>query len=156
MKIPEKEAVAKHFQIPHNELKTMIQYLSAVRNFCAHSNRLYCYNSKRPMVDTKYHTTLGITKSTDKNYRKEEYLQGKRDLFAAALALRCLLSNNDFGKFTKDLSKAINWVSCNLAVLTIDDILNEMGFPKNWKDLSPLSKYPKNRKIQNKKLKEKK
>lgn len=146
MKISEKEAVAKQFKIPHNELKTIIQYLSAVRNFCAHNNRIYCYNSKRPLVDTIYHDSLGIVKSTDTKYKTEEFVQGKRDLFGAVLALRCLLSNNDFNKFMRDLSKALSWLKDNLNVLTLNDVLNEMGFPRNWTDLSPLSQKHRSRK----------
>lgn len=147
MKIPEKEAVAKHFQIPHNELKTMIQYLSAIRNCCAHSNRLYCYNSRTPLVDTIYHSQLGITKNAPTaDYKKEEYVCGKRDLFATVLALKCLLSEQDFDRLALDLAGAFKGLKPRLSVITMEDIKKEMGFPENWLDLSPSTKTRINKK----------
>ena len=116
-----------------NELENALMYLSAIRNFCAHGNRLYCYRTKKALIDTKLHDQMGIAKNS-----RDEYMQGKRDLFAALIALRRLLSHNDYKRMTEELSRSIRNLNKKLSVLSPDDVLKEMGFPTNWKDLGSL------------------
>lgn len=132
---PERQAVAKHFGISDNNLQIIVQYISTVRNFCAHGDRIYCYRTKNPMFDTSFHEDLSIKKN-DAN----EYLCGKRDLFAAVIALKMVLSKNDFKRLCKDIYRAIGYLKDRLSVLSLDEILAEMGFPKNWKNLKHLQK----------------
>lgn len=135
MKTPERQDISRTFGILDNELESELMYLSSVRNFCAHGNRLYCYRTKNPLIDTPYHAALSLTKNN-----KNEYIQGKRDLFAALIALRRLLSKNDYKRMSKDLHIAIKNLTQKLHILKSDDVLNEMGFPSNWEELSSLPK----------------
>lgn len=135
MKIPERQDVSRTFGILDNELESELRYLSSVRNFCAHGNRLYCYRTKNPLIDTPFHAFLSISKN-----EKNEYIQGKRDLFAAVIALRRLLSNNDYKRMSKEIYRAIGNLRKKLTVINLADVLKEMGFPENWRELSSATK----------------
>ena len=129
----ERQSVAKNFKMIDSALENALFYISSVRNFCAHGNRLYCYRTKSPLMNTKFHESLLITKN-----EKGEYILGKRDLFGCMIALKFLLSNNDFKRLSKEIFRAIGNLTQKLSLLTMDDILSEMGFPKNWRDLNTL------------------
>ncbi len=85
------------------------------------------------MIDTKYHANLQIPKN-------KEYECGKRDLFAAVIALKILLPSSEFKQFIDDIKNEINTITPKLNVLNIDEILSEMGFPINWKKIRSMSK----------------
>lgn len=127
----ERQSVSKHFKIMDNELENALLYISVVRNFCAHGNRLYCFRTKSPLMSTKYHEKLKITQNST-----GEYLQGKRDLFACLIALKRLLSNNDFKRMSKELYRALGTLDKKLELLSQKNILDEMGFPENWRELN--------------------
>lgn len=127
----ERQNVSKYFNMLDNELENALMYISAVRNFCAHGNRLYCFRTKKPLTNTIYHEKLNIPKNP-----KGEYLQGKRDLFACMIALKRLLSNNDFKRMSKEIHRALGTFNKKLNVLNKNDILTEMGFPENWRELN--------------------
>lgn len=130
MKTPDRQSVSKIFGILDNELESELMYLSSVRNFCAHGNRLYCYRTKNPLLNTELHESMGIPTSAS-----GEYVCGKRDLFAAMIAMKRLLSNNDYKRMSEEIFRALGTLSKKLNVLNLNDILNEMGFPANWRQL---------------------
>lgn len=129
MKTVDRQEVSKTFRITDDAMENFLFVLSIVRNFCAHGNRLFCFRSKRPLVDTRIHANLSIPT------QHSEYIYGKRDLFSAAIALRYLLSNNEYRLFCMELRGAINKLSSKLSVVTMNEVLSEMGFPQNWGDL---------------------
>ncbi|MDD3747247.1 MAG: Abi family protein [Anaerostipes sp.] len=133
MNTKERQSVSKSFNLLDNELENCLYYLSNVRNFCAHDNRLYCYRSTKPIIDTKYHESLKIQKSDS-----GEYICGKRDLFAAFISMKLLLSKNDIKRMSKDIYRNLGILYNKLSVLTRDDILDSMGFPQNWKYIEKL------------------
>ena len=126
----ERQKVSKHFEMLDVDLENALLYISQVRNFCAHGNRIYCFRTKATLVNTDFHEELGIQKN-DEN----EYIYGKRDLFACLIALKKILSKNDFRRMKKELSMSIKTLSKKLQILTENEILGEMGFPPNWTDL---------------------
>jgi len=133
MKTPERQKVSRTFHILDHDLENVLLYLTSIRNFCAHANRLYCYRASRPILDCAYHEKLLISKNKD-----GEYIQGKRDLFAALIVLKKVLSNNDFGRITSELYQAISIFKSKLSVVTEENIFLEMGFPENWRYLRRL------------------
>lgn len=145
MKQQDRQSISKTFGMMDYELETCLKYLTDIRNCCAHSNRLYCFKSdKKVMFDTLYHGKLDIPKiykikKVDKNNKdNKEYKYGKRDLFAAVIILKLLIDETEFKKLCSDISECIDIIRPKLSVLSIDDILNEMGFPNNWKELSDM------------------
>lgn len=127
----ERQSISRHFQMMDNELENALLYISVVRNFCAHGKRLYCFRTKNPLMSTKYHTALKIPQNNN-----GEYLQGKRDLFACVIALKRLLSNDDYIRMSKELFHAIEALEKNLQLLTQKEVLTEMEFPSNWREMN--------------------
>ncbi len=130
MKTNDRQSISRVFKIGDDVLENFLHLLSIVRNFSAHGNRLYCIRTRRPLIDTNAHAFLSIPKSAS-----NEYILGKRDLFAAVIVLRHLMSLHEYKKFNAELTGAINNLSSKLNVISVDDILSDMGFPSNWKDL---------------------
>ncbi len=130
MKQKERHNIAKTFKIMDNELESVLTYISAVRNFCAHGNRLYCYRSNRPLSDTFMHEKLEIPRVDD----KEEYEYGKRDLFAALIALKIVQSKTQFNKLIRKIDTELNTLEKSLSTIKIDAVLKCMGFPEDWKN----------------------
>lgn len=133
MLVDERQKVSRHFGIMDNELENSLLYISNIRNFCAHGNRLYCFRTKHPLSNTCYHASLEIPTNAS-----GEYIYGKRDLFACVIALKRLLSHNDYKRMSKEIYRAIGTLSKKLSLLTKEDVLKEMGFPENWRDLNNL------------------
>ncbi|SDZ88569.1 Abortive infection bacteriophage resistance protein [Lachnospiraceae bacterium NK3A20] len=138
----ERAEVAKVFGIRDNELTNILSLLSQARNFCAHSNRLYCFRTKRPLIDTELHQRMNLPK----NPRTHEYLFGKRDFFSVVIAIKILVSKNQFNTLLKQITRGLAILNSHLTILTEDHILTEMGFPFDWK--SKLQ-TPKNKAVKN-------
>lgn len=130
MQQPDRQSISKTFNITDKQLESILFYLSSVRNFCAHGNRLYCFRSKRPLIDFDAHIKMGIPQTNG-----TEYDYGKRDLFAATIALYYVLSKADFRKLIKEIYRLLNIQRPKLTVLREEDILNQMGFPIDWRAL---------------------
>lgn len=126
----ERQEISKTFRMTDNELESALFYISSIRNFCAHGNRLYCFRSKRPLTDMDIHNSLNIPKSDT-----TEYLYGKRDLFAAMIVFKRLLSRGEFNHLVSEVNKIIKQLESNLNVLPISIVLEYMGFPNNWKSI---------------------
>ena len=129
MKQQDRQFVSRFFKIQDNTLTNFLNYLSVIRNFCAHGNRLYCFTSKKPLADTMIHKNLAI--QLENGY----YSNGKNDLFSAVIILRYLLSSTEFNYFISGLNGSINKLSSKLKTISINDILEIMGFPQNWKNI---------------------
>lgn len=98
------------------------QKITPVRNFCAHNNRLYCYRTKRPLTDMPIHDKLGIPK----NAANGEYSYGKRDLFAAVLGMKILLSDTNFKRFIKEINNAVDRFRPQMHVIKENELLSYM------------------------------
>ena len=128
MKQPERQEIAKIFKLQDHELSSLLLHLSSVRNVCAHSNRLYCFRTKRPIVDLPVHAKLGIPRSDS-----GEFIYGKRDLFATLLIFSVMLPKSQFRSAVNQIDSRISGLNEKLSVLSKDEILTCMGFPIEWK-----------------------
>lgn len=129
MQQKERQEISKIFHLSDNELEIILTYISSIRNFCAHGNRLYCYRSKRPLCDTTLHQSMQIPK-TDKG----EYAYGKRDLFSVMIGLKLTISKTEYRRLVKELDIALKNLYSHKHILTESKILNAMGFPLDWKE----------------------
>ncbi len=129
MKQPERQEIAKIFALQDNQLSSILTYLSSVRNVCAHSNRLYCFRTKRPLVDMPLHSALNIPQSDT-----GELKYGKRDLFAIMIIFKVLLSRNEFRTVIKQINNELRTLGHKLNVLSETEILDCMGFPVDWRN----------------------
>lgn len=128
MKQIERQEISKIFHLSDAQLESFLFYLSKIRNFCAHGNRLYCFTSKNPIATVKLHTELNIAKNSS-----EQYMQGKKDLFAVIIIFKLLLPKNSFDLFVKKVDHELTMLKKTLIVLSEQDVLNAMGFPFDWK-----------------------
>lgn len=65
-------------------------------------------------------------------------MRGKNDLFALVIILKLLLECKYFDKMIFELRNAIAELSSVLEVITIDAVLDVMGFPENWQHIRTL------------------
>ena len=72
-------------------------------------------------------------KKDDGNYKI-----GTRDLFSVVIIFKILLEEKDFKEFYFSLIKNIYSLKRGLKTISIDKVLFEMGFPKNYKHLMDL------------------
>lgn len=136
MKDSDKNNVAREFGLRSKELVGFIRVLTIFRNACAHDERFYNLKSvnaagkKNRIKSTVHHRRLNITKEKSGNY-----LCGTNDIFAVAIIFKLILKDESFNEFKEKVSKLITDLQTKIHTVTIDDVLNEMGFPLNWQDL---------------------
>lgn len=135
MKQKDKIKIAIEFNIKENVLSSLLNILCKTRNLCAHDERLYNY--KYPpftgINDTNYHILLKLPKINNR------YTIGKNDLFAVVIALKILLSKEDYSKFHHKIFSRIMSIQSKLNTISLNDVLKAMNFPNNWHDILKMS-----------------
>lgn len=135
--ILKKEDQQKIADIYHLEVDTLITYLpilSNYRNLCAHEDIVFENHTQRSIDDTLYHSLLGIEKMDG------EYIYGKNDIFALIMIMKQMLKENEFKNMTLEIEHALNNLEYNLRTISIEKILDRMGFPKNWSQLANITR----------------
>lgn len=128
MKQKEKIEVSKAFNVQYQELDNYIKIMSFYRNICAHDEKMYDEKEEITAIpDTKYHAILNIPKN------KGRYTQGKNDLFSLYITLKVLMSNSEFAELKSDIYAIVKSLKLELVTINMNDVLNKMGFPKNWR-----------------------
>lgn len=135
MKQKERIAISIEFSIAEFDLSSLLNILCKTRNLCAHDERLYNYEypAYTGINDTKYHKLLNLPVLNGR------YTIGKNDLFAVVIALKLLLSKEDYDKFHHKLFSRIMSIQSKLKTITLKDVLNAMNFPNNWHDIAKKS-----------------
>jgi len=141
--------ISNIYSISQNELYSMLSDLNMFRNVCAHSNRLYNFK----LTDNKYEISdMNVHRNMHINFivtgSKNCYLCGKNDLFSVLVCFKYLLGDSDFKSFYYQLLNIINHLKVNLHTISINDVLEKMGFPSldlstgqhDWKDILTISK----------------
>lgn len=127
--------ICKNYPLLQNEMTMILSFLTFFRNVCAHGERLFQYRVKTKSIpDLKLHSSLGISKAGSL------YTCGKSDLFAVLIAMRYLLPNEDFLSLKRDIAKHIAIFTSDCDVMSEADLLAEMGFPQNWKEITRYQK----------------
>lgn len=123
--------VCRHFPAIHQkQLERFLSVLTKYRNVCAHGDRLFTYKTVDQILDTPLHEKLKIPK------RGNQYIYGKQDLFAIVIAFRYLLPKEDFINFKKKLVREIEKLNKELLHITESELLEQMGFPANWENIT--------------------
>lgn len=134
LKPEDQEAISKIYNIDVEEFKVYLPILANYRNLCAHEDILYDNKTQKSIDDTIYHQLLTIEKKND------EYVCGKNDLFALLIIMKQLLRKEEFHNMTLELDNTIQTLNYNLTTIKIEKVLNKMGFPDNWKELSKIER----------------
>lgn len=133
MKQTDRQMVGKSFGIQETELSKMMGFLTLVRNKCAHDERLFDFSAKTQIPTNAIHSALKIPTNSG-----GQPVKGNHDIFAAVICLKLLLSHEEFTKTAIDLNDAFMLLANQLNVLSIDEVLNKMGFPSNWLEIKDL------------------
>ena len=96
---------------------------------CAHEDICYSNKSQVNIQGTVYHTLLEIPKTNG------EYVYGQNYLFSLVIILKRLLKDSDFNLMLNELNYEIDFLAGKLHSINIDKVLDQMGFPLNYREL---------------------
>ena len=130
LKKEDRKEICDYYHIEVEQYEKYLPILANYRNLCAHEDIVFCNRTQRSIDDTMYHNLLGIKRDND------EYIYGKNDLFALIIILRQLLSDNEVRNLVIEIDHELDNLMMNLKTIPVSKVLNEMGFPDNWKDIS--------------------
>lgn len=120
--------------VKKNEMIKYLKVLTLYRNVCAHNERLFSYRTFIDIPDTILHEKLDILKNGSK------FIYGKNDLFSVVIAFLYLLPKSDFQQFKVQMVRLLTRYEKKSSCLTINHLLEYMGFPQNWKDITKFRK----------------
>ncbi len=125
----DQKEIADLFNMDIYSMTEYLPLLANYRNLCAHED--ICYNNRtmKHIENTKYHHLLNIKMEED------EYVYGKNDLFALVIMLKYILNQDNFNLFMREVSYELDVLEGRLKTIKVDSVLEEMGFPQNYKDI---------------------
>lgn len=129
MKPKEQNTISRKYNLKIQEFEVILHNLTLVRNICAHDEKLYDIKMKNRISSNVYHKKLEI-ESINGNYKF-----ATRDLFSIIISLKLLLESEDFECFYKEMISDIEELKESIKTIEIKEILNKMGFPKNYKKI---------------------
>ena len=129
LKEEDKFSISSVYKIEPEEMETYLPILANYRNLCAHEDVTFDHFTQRMIPDTKYHSILNIQKIDG------EYINGKNDIFALIIILKRLLTDVDFKMMMNEINYELDRLSGKLNSIKIDDVIEKMGFPSNYKDI---------------------
>ena len=107
--------------VNRKQMEQFLSILTKFRNVCAHGERLFTYRTVDAIADLPIHKKLNIPMDV------EQYIYGKKDLFAAVIAFRYLLPSADFRIFKRRLTRLIDQTKDSITHVTETELLHYMG-----------------------------
>ena len=138
LKVEDQKEIASIYGVDYQNMLVYLPILSNYRNLCAHEDILYENRTNKEIDDTVYHKLLNIKKNED------VYVNGKNDLFALIIIMKEMLQSSEFKSMMFEIENCITALDYNLKSISIKDVLNRMGFPSNWKDISGIERIREN------------
>jgi len=132
LKPEDKLFLAKFYNLDVETMSIYINMLANYRNLCAHEDIVFDHRTQKDIPDSKYHRELSIPLMND------EYIYGKNDLFAVVIMLKNMLTERDFIDFVNEVSYDLSVLDGKINVVPQSKILDIMGFPSNWEEISNL------------------
>lgn len=130
LKPEDKLLIAEYYNLDVETLGIYIGLLSNYRNLCAHEDIVYDHKTQKEIPDTRYHRILDIPTMND------EYEYGKNDIYAVVIMLKQVLYERDFSSFIGEVSYELSLLDGRVEVIPQRKILDRMGFPENWEDIT--------------------
>ena len=129
LKSEEREEIASVYHLSVENIEIYLSLLANYRNLCAHEEILYDHFTQRVIPDTGIHSFLGIDKTDG------EYIYGKNDIFALIIILKQMLTKDEFKLLMNEINYELDYLSGKIHTISIDQVLDAMGFPPNYKDI---------------------
>lgn len=124
--------ISKLYNLDSETLEIYLSILANYRNLCAHEDILYDHRTQKVIPDTRYHYLLNLDMTDG------EYIYGKNDLFSVVIILKQLLTEKEFREFINEIGYEIDILEGKTNILPINNFLNKIGFPDNWRDIVEL------------------
>ena len=134
LKKEDQKEIASVYELEPETLIVYLPILANYRNLCAHEDILYENKTQKVIEDTIYHQLLNIKKD------ETGYIQGKNDVFALIIIMKQLLRQEDFKNMIIELDHVIETLNYNLNTISINLVLQKMGFPNNWSNLANIER----------------
>ena len=137
MKSSDKMRVAKFFSVNVKELHKYMTMLGLARNKCAHDERFYdiSFRQRLHTKGIKNFSVLGIKTQPDGSY-----ISGTNDAYAIAIIFAILLSKTDLREFVSVMKSSFAKLDKQLHTISMEDIMETMGYHKDWQNLILLKK----------------
>ena len=129
LKTEDKIEIAEVFNTTPSVLEDTLVILSNYRNLCAHEDIVFEHRTERIIPDTEYHEYMNIPKMDG------EYIYGKNDLFAVIIIFKILLNDSNFRLMMKEIEYEIELLDGRIDTISINKILDRMGFPKDYMEI---------------------
>lgn len=127
LKDKDQETVTSHYNgIDKNEFSNYLDIIANYRNLCAHEDILFENKTYKRIKPTSYHARLNI-KAEDM-----EYVYGINDLFAFFIIMKQMLTKEEYEVMMNRTKTSIEYLSSKLHTISIDMVLDRMGFPLNY------------------------
>lgn len=118
-------------KVNSNEVANMLRLLVRVRNICCHDDILLSFiDDKLGIKTTKYHEKFRLKKD-----KKNNIIQGKKDLLAILISIKFFSSKDKFNNLIDNLLKLITVCNKKIVSLNRDELLFIMHLPKNFEIL---------------------
>lgn len=132
LKYEDQDNISSLYKIDSDTLSIYLYLLANFRNLCAHEDILYDHRTQKEIPNNKYHKALEISMTDD------HYDYGKNDLFAVIIMMKQLLTEKEFNELIIELGYEIDVLDSKVNTVPVNLILNKIGFPNNWRDISRL------------------
>lgn len=116
LKQDDRQNVSKYFKLSDKMLKQILVNLTLCRNNSAHNDRVFTFHSK-------FFISFNVI---DKTYKTNDK---STNLYMLITCMGLLLDNKKYKQFTKQINAEIKRLEKKLKVISIENILNIMGFP---------------------------
>lgn len=127
MQAMEQNEVARRFSLRPNIVNNYFNNISLARNICAHGERFFTFEISTEINLLPEHSFLQIPLNKGKS------VQGVKDLFAVLLMVKHLLNDAEFfNKMKIQIAESLLNLKEQLVCITIEEVMNIMGFPINW------------------------
>lgn len=126
LKTEDQVEIANVFGTTPKVLSDILILLSNYRNLCAHEEIVYEHRTERVIPDTNYHEIMNIPKMDG------EYIYGKNDSFSIIIIFKILLNKKNFRLMMKEIEYEIELLDGKVDSISINKILDRMGFPQNY------------------------
>jgi abortive infection bacteriophage resistance protein len=124
--------IAQIYHLDIEELSDYLAILANFRNLCAHEDILYEHRTQKEIWDTRYHKILNISMT------EGHYDYGKNDLFAVMIIMKQMLTKEEFKDFFFQIGYEIDILDGKVDTVKTPIILNNIGFPTNWRELDDI------------------
>ena len=117
-----------------SEISNILRLLVRVRNICCHDDILLSFiDDKLGIKTTSYHNKFRLKKDKSGNI-----IQGKKDLFAILISIKCFSSKEKFDNMINNLKKLIKEYNEEIGSLDEKELLSIMHLPNDFETLKDL------------------